>query len=111
MNRSFLVQFCDDIRAEVGNKTSLMGIYGGDMMVPSFPAIVPKLCAHISCVTAFENPFMALSFRIEAEGQSIVDLALPDEMVAQLQGHPESMLKGVPRFPRHKMSINLAAGP
>lgn len=29
---------CDDIREEVGNKLSLMGIFGGDILVGEFPA-------------------------------------------------------------------------
>lgn len=38
------VIFCDDIRQEVGNKLSLMGIYGANLVVPSFPTVLPKLC-------------------------------------------------------------------
>lgn len=40
------VLFCDDIRGEVGNKTSLMGIYSGSMLFApgtAFPIHVPKL--------------------------------------------------------------------
>lgn len=36
--------FCDDIRGEVLNKVSLMGVYGYELLIPgSFPAILPKL--------------------------------------------------------------------
>jgi Family of unknown function (DUF6941) len=36
--------FCDDIRAEQGNKFSLMGIYRAEMLVHQpFPVTVPKL--------------------------------------------------------------------
>lgn len=38
------VTFCDDIRQEVGNKLSIMGIYGANLIVPSFPTVLPKLC-------------------------------------------------------------------
>lgn len=31
---------CDDIREEAGNKTSLMGVFSGDVVVPSFPASI-----------------------------------------------------------------------
>lgn len=36
---------CDDIRREVGNKTSLIGIYQNDILL-SIPSVLPKLCIH-----------------------------------------------------------------
>jgi len=35
---------CDDIRQEVGNKVSLMGVYGKDVIVPDIPYVFPKIC-------------------------------------------------------------------
>lgn len=35
---------CDDIRQEVGNKISLMGIYGKEVIIPEIPFVFPKLC-------------------------------------------------------------------
>ena len=32
------VILCEDIREEIGNKKSLMGVLGGDIVVPAFPA-------------------------------------------------------------------------
>ncbi len=45
--------FCDDIRNEVGNKISLMGIYGGDLILalPLQPVMIPKLGAFVSLIT------------------------------------------------------------
>jgi hypothetical protein len=40
--------FCDDIRAEVGNKISLMGIYGGDLIINTAPQ--PTLITHFGTV-------------------------------------------------------------
>ena len=34
------VILCDDVRAEVGNKWSVMGVIGGDVLVPDFPAMI-----------------------------------------------------------------------
>ena len=40
--------FCDDIRQEVGNKTSLMGVYGPEMFVNQpFPAAMHRMGFHI----------------------------------------------------------------
>ena len=36
--------FCDDVRQEVGNKVSYMGIYGANLIVPSLPTTLLKLC-------------------------------------------------------------------
>lgn len=38
--------FCDDIRQEISNKVSLIGIYGSHMLVSEMPAKLPKLCVH-----------------------------------------------------------------
>ncbi len=40
--------FCDDLRQEVGNKVSYMGVYQGMMFVPAFPVALPKLCAAVT---------------------------------------------------------------
>lgn len=34
------VVVCEDVRDEVGNKRSLMGVFSGDITVQQFPAIV-----------------------------------------------------------------------
>ena len=35
---------CDDIRQEMGGKTSLMGIYDHHIVVPQIPHVLPKVC-------------------------------------------------------------------
>ena len=46
------VVFCDDIRPEIGNKFSFMGVYDTDLNVSSSDPQVtlPKLCAAITLV-------------------------------------------------------------
>jgi hypothetical protein len=39
---------CDDIRHEMGDKFSLIGIYGSDIYVAQIPFFFPKLCAAIA---------------------------------------------------------------
>ncbi|MEW6326402.1 MAG: hypothetical protein AB1487_02225 [Thermodesulfobacteriota bacterium] len=41
---------CDDVREEVGNKTSLMGIYPESMVFEKLPAILPKLCLFVMLI-------------------------------------------------------------
>lgn len=49
-------QLCDDIRFEIGNKVSLMGIYGGDVSMAHFPITIPKLCCVVTFVTPITKP-------------------------------------------------------
>ena len=73
---------CDDVRIEMGNKLSLMGIFE-NLFFPSFPSMLLKLCVanHWMGVGDFETQVRVLSpegreiagsaqsrFRIEAEG-------------------------------------------
>lgn len=41
---SIFVNYCDDIRFERGDKISLIGVYGPNMIVPTFPITLPRLC-------------------------------------------------------------------
>lgn len=40
--------YCDDVRSEIGNKVSYMGIYGPNILLKEFPAVLSKLCAVMS---------------------------------------------------------------
>lgn len=47
--------YCDDIRQEVGNKLSYLGVYGPNLIVQSFPTTLVKLC----CVFNVRVPLSA----------------------------------------------------
>jgi hypothetical protein len=53
--------YCDDIRQEVGNKTSLIGLYSGQLSTSEFPCALPKLCIVISVSTPKDEMFGSLS--------------------------------------------------
>ena len=55
--------FCDDIREEVGNKHSLMGVYHGEMFVQAMPVLLPRLCFYITFITDTLEP--AAKFEIK----------------------------------------------
>ena len=38
---------CDDIRQEIGNKFSLMGIYGDHIVLTKFPFTFPRFCCQV----------------------------------------------------------------
>jgi hypothetical protein len=49
--------FCDDIRFEIGNKLSLMGVYNADLIIPDkFPALLPKLGIVVYLMSDIDDP-------------------------------------------------------
>jgi hypothetical protein len=63
-SRHLEVIYCDDIREEVGNKVSFMGIYSSELTVPNAPVLLTKLCIVVKAVTDIGDPFEALNVRI-----------------------------------------------
>ena len=66
---------CDDIRSEVGNKVSLMGIYGNTIVIPQMRFRFSKLC-FIQRLVKGEGEFKAktvLSSPSKAIGQLMFD--------------------------------------
>lgn len=79
--------YCDDIREEVGNKLSYMGVYSGELTVLSAPVLLPKLCIGVKVVTEKNDPFEKLDVRVikvrgdeEIELLSTGDLSPPSEL-------------------------------
>ncbi len=57
--------FCDDVRPEVGNKLSLMGLYSGDMIAPGpAPAILSKLCIVLWIIADIDDPPQRVGVRV-----------------------------------------------
>lgn len=83
-NRSIQVIWCDDIRQEVGNKPSFMGVYTGQLVMPSLPATLHRLCAYIQLATPLEQPFDKLEIKIVRNDTSefLASMTIPDADVA-----------------------------
>lgn len=85
--------FCDDIRQEVGNKLSYMGVYGPDLIVPSFPATLPKLCCVFNLRIPFEqSPKKKIAFRLQREDDVIFEAEITppgEEAVRDLVSRPD----------------------
>ena len=80
--------FCDDIRQEVGNKVSFMGVYGPDMLVPSFPFVIHKLCCAVSVVTPVDRPFKQATIRLLKDDELVSETIIPDEQFARIDPQP-----------------------
>lgn len=70
--------FCDDVRNEVGNKYSLMGCYGSDMVVGLIPSLLPKLCAQITVFFPADEPPSCLIARALLGDEVIGELITPE---------------------------------
>ncbi len=85
MNRYAYCHFCDDIRAEVGNKLSLMGMYRGELHVPIMPTFLPKLSLAIYCTTEVDQPFKSMKIVVAwSNGTILQDIELPGSELATL---------------------------
>jgi len=71
--RHLQVIYCDDIREEVGNKLSLMGVYDKNLHPSVFPCEIPKLCLKIVVVTPEHQPL----------GRAIVRVLLDDQVLVE----------------------------
>ena len=73
-SRIVLSQFCDDIRQEVGNKYSLMGCYGNELIVEKLPVLLPKLCVQVRVITPIDKPFYKLIIRAKMNSDIIAEM-------------------------------------
>jgi hypothetical protein len=60
---------CDDVREEVGNKSTLVGVYQGDLTVPEAPTMLPKLSFFFRARAHVSKPFRSLTVRVLRDGQ------------------------------------------
>ena len=86
--------FCDDIRVEVGNKLSFMGVYRGTIDVPEFPYVAPKLCIATYCSSPIENTFKSLRMKISLGDTLLHDEAIPVEFINQSFNEVKSIAAG-----------------
>lgn len=101
------VILCEDIRDEVGNKKSLMGVMGGDVLVSSFPATI-KVAFYAEYISdADDLEHASIDIRIM---QDDVEMA-KGKIEAKLQpGQPATLIlpTGLANF-EHEGTIRLFA--
>jgi hypothetical protein len=72
--------YCDDIREEVGGKSSYMGVYAGDLIISAaLPVLLPKLCIILQYKENFGESNEPVNIKVFAPGleEPIVDLNIP----------------------------------
>jgi hypothetical protein len=80
ITRHLEVIFCDDIREELGNKLSFMGVYSADMTVPVVPIILNKLCIVVRAITENYDRFESLKVSV-FQGDDNVELISTGQIV------------------------------
>lgn len=74
------VIWCDDIRQEIGNKPSFMGVYTGGLVVQALPVVLPRLAIWSWVITPIEQPITKLRLIVvRDDGQQLAEIA-PDRM-------------------------------
>jgi hypothetical protein len=90
MTRHAFCHFADDLRFEVGNKVSLIGMYSGEMFVPVIPVTLPKLVAMGFCTTRADKLIESLSFKVFLGDQILQEGELPADTLRDIQAHVAS---------------------
>lgn len=83
--------FCDDIRHEVNGKVSYIGVYSGELYVPSFPVTLPKLCLSVKIVTAVNKPLGSLTMRILKNEEVLQEIIVDKEQLNAASESSEGM--------------------
>ena len=83
-SRFLLTVVCDDVRQEIGNKISIMGVYDSSIVVGGFPSVVPRLCFVMKARTPIGQPFQHLKFLVWRDDEVIVEAEVPEENLAAL---------------------------
>ena len=69
--------FCDDVRQEVGNKLSYLGVYGPNLVVPAFPTTLIKLCCVLTVrLPASAPPPKSVVFRLIRDDEVVFEANL-----------------------------------
>lgn len=74
--------YCDDVRQELGGKTSFMGVYNADILLPAFPATLPKFCVYSTIRLPFESPPKSIIVKVLSGDAVLGELNLPEEILS-----------------------------
>ncbi len=103
--------FCDDLRLEVTGKQIFVGVYTGDMMVPSFPIdVVISVWARIYGLNEGEHTFVARIYHDDEEKVIEGGGRIDDENRPLVMAFPGSILH-VRSAGKIKFDISFDGGP
>lgn len=80
--------YCDDIRFEIGNKRSFIGVYNGQLFVPTFPVTLPKLAISVVVSSPANTPIQSLHIKILKDDTVIAEMPLKEEDISGMKITP-----------------------
>lgn len=86
--RQIYVIYCDDIRVEMGNKQSLMGVYNTELVVPQLPITLPKLAVCVRVFTPSDRPFKEVIIKAMLNDQVIGEAPADPALFGQMTMTP-----------------------
>lgn len=92
MSRYLHTVWCDDIRQEVGNKPSMMGMYTGSIVLPQLPLLLQRLSVFNWINTPVERPFRgAIKVRVKLDnGTELLQMEMPPPQGLEEQSVPDA---------------------
>ena len=75
---------CEDIRQEAGGKKSLMGVFSSQIICPSLPLQLNRLCFRVSIETPKSRPIKSLEIEIAAVDEPSVKIPIPAGSLASM---------------------------
>lgn len=92
--------FCEDIREELGNKVSLMGILRATFTAPEYPFVMPRLGVATRILLPKEYPLEFLNGRLEASWS--------DEPIAEFEPTKDELNKRIGQLDTSEDSERIA---
>jgi len=104
--------FCDDVRHEIGGKTTYVGRYSQVMYVPSFPFLHPKLVLAVNYIESqIDSPVTPVDLLVYLPGDQddkpslTAKLSFEDEKIGKL---PDDLPAGAANHIRAETFIEIA---
>ena len=105
MNRYAHAIFCDDIRQEVGGKTTMVGIYTGQLAASEIPCVLPKICLALSLVTPKGRNFEKITVAGNFNDVEIFKMGLSKHQIEEIMAHAPDRAEPASFFTVQLMAI------
>ena len=96
--------WCDDIRQEIGNKPSFMGVFTGGILLPAVPAALSRLGVYTWIVSPIDKPIESLQLQVvRDDGLVLAEI--------KQEGPPHNAIPHVEDATRQHVVVGVIMGP
>ena len=96
--------WCDDIRQEIGNKPSFMGVLTGGILLPAVPAALSRLGVYTWIVSPVDKPIESLQLQVVRDDGLVLAEIQPE-------APPYSAIPNVEDATRQQIIVGVTMGP